>query len=519
MDRKIVELLVHGTSVKEIARTLKVGKKRVRQLREQAKEYGYLDEGGKAGSVALPAYPEAVFPALVDGRALRLSDSHQLLKPHHEWIKERLEAGWHSVTVWEELPASGVKRSSFYRYLERHALNRLGQSYRVVPEIVHKPGEALILDWGKLRDVIDPETGKRRTLWAFVGVLGWSRYMMVRLVWRMDVETTLAAMESMFRELGGVTSRITIDNPKCITLEASRYEPLLNPAAERFAAHYGFLIEALPPADPQKKGKVERMMPYVRRLYEAHGEAWHGEEESQAYLGRKLAVANERRHGTTLRRPKDLFAEEAKALKSLPVLGYEIEQFHEGTVRRCDGHVRFASKYYSVGEEHGGADVIVLGDGKRVSIYRGGKLLEVHARITDPHQSKSTKPYHLKPWERAMEDGSVYRKRAAALGPHVEEAIVRLLEQGNGFVDTRKIWGVLSLDKRYPAGCIDAACRRALEIGSLSQRTVQQFAGIEAGKLERAAAAAGEPAPTAKRSNKFVRPMATYVAQLSLLKH
>jgi hypothetical protein len=118
-----------------------------------------------------------------------------------------------------------------------------------------------------------------------------------------------------------------------------------------------------------------------------------------------------------------------------------------------------------------------------------------------------------------MEDGSVYRKRAAALGPHVEEMIVRLLKQGNGFVDTRKIWGVLSLDKRYPAGCVDAACRRALEIGSLSQRTVQQFAGIEAGKLERAAAASGQPAPTSKGTNKYVRPMAVYVAQLSLFKH
>ena len=28
--------------------------------------------------------------------------------------------------------------------------------------------------------VVDPETGKRKALWAFVGVLGFSRYMMVR---------------------------------------------------------------------------------------------------------------------------------------------------------------------------------------------------------------------------------------------------------------------------------------------------------------------------------------------------
>jgi transposase len=64
----------------------------------------------------------------------------------------------------------------------------------VIPEIVHQPGEALILDWGKLRDVVDPNTGKKRCLWAFVGVLGFSRYMMVRLVWSNETQVTLQAL-------------------------------------------------------------------------------------------------------------------------------------------------------------------------------------------------------------------------------------------------------------------------------------------------------------------------------------
>ena len=172
MDRKIVELLMKGTSVKRIARSLRVSKTRVRRLREQAKEYGYLNEEGGPGEKALPAYPEGIFPDLTDGRTLKLSESHQRLTPHHEWIRDRLEGGWHAVTVFEELPVKDVTRSSFYRYLERYKLNRLGESYRVVPGIVHKPGEALILDWGKLRNVIDPVTGKKRLLWMFAGGFG-----------------------------------------------------------------------------------------------------------------------------------------------------------------------------------------------------------------------------------------------------------------------------------------------------------------------------------------------------------
>jgi transposase len=522
MDRKIVEMLIHGLSIKRIARSLHIAKRRIRALRERAKKYGYLEEGGKAGRVGLPPYPEAIFPDPVDGRTLRLSEGHQLLEPHRLWIRERLEAGWHAVTVFEELPVQGVSRSSFYRFLERHKLNRLGESYRVVPEIRHQPGEALLLDWGKLREVLDPVTGRKQPLWMFVGVLGFSRYLLVRLVWTMDGVTTLRSIESMFRQLGGVPFKLTIDNPKCIALEASDYEPLFNPAVERFAAHYGVLIECLPPADPAKKGKVERPMPYCRRLYEAHGDQWLGIEESQAYLERKLLIANERRHGTTLRRPIDLFAQgEAKALKPLPALAYEVEQFSEGIVRQ-DGHVRFANKYYSVEESYQGKSVVILGSTEQVSIYHQGKLLEVHARITDPHVSKSTKSQHLKPWERAIEDGSLYRKRAAVLGSHVDEMIVRLLSRGQGFIDTRKIWGILSLDKHYRAEQIDAACRRALELDQLSYRTVKGFLELEeVAALERSTQAA---APTGQRPGassprpayKHIRPLSVYREQLSL---
>lgn len=94
-------------------------------------------------------------------------------------------------------------------------------------------------------------------------------------------------------------------------------------------------------------------MPFVRRLYQAHGDEWYGIAESQEYINKKVAIANQRIHGTTRRRPADVFSEEERAaLKSLPAIAYEIEEFHEGPVRK-DGHVRFRNKYYSVEESYG----------------------------------------------------------------------------------------------------------------------------------------------------------------------
>ena len=505
MERKIVEQLVSGKSFNAVCRDLKVGRNRVSHIREMAREYGYLE-----GNLPIPPYPEALFPDPVDGRSQQKSEADLQLQGQRPWIEDRLLAGWQPISIYEELPVD-IGRSSFYRYLHRYKLTGIGEESRrkVVGEIIHAPGEALIIDWGKLRDVIDPETGRKRTLWAFVGIMGHSRYMMVRLVWTHDITTTLTVLEDMLKELDGTPRKIVSDNPKCFALEASKYEPLLNPAYERFAAHYGIQIECLPPRTPELKGKVERMMPFIRRIYQAHGDAWYGIAESQDYINKKVVIANQRIHGTTRRRPADVFSEEERAaLKSLPAIAYEIEEFHQGPVRK-DGHVRFRNKYYSVEEDYCGHEVIVIGNSKQVSIYHKGKLIEVHNRITDPYISKSTKDCHKSPWERSIREGSYYRKTAAKLGPYVEEVVVRLLKQGNGFIDTRKIWGILALDKKYSDVQINEACRKALSVEAYGYRSILTLLELEA--EARTEQETGKDAlPQHTKTYKFTRPIEEY---------
>lgn len=527
MDRKIVEMILQGKSGREITRTLGIGDRRLSKARCLAEAYGYLQSrdatAANTAIVPLPPYPEALFPDGPDGRTSKASEANTLILARKDWIVEHLASGWHPITVYEELGVA-VSRSSFYRFLHRHTLFELGERSRkrVVPEIVHRPGEALILDWGKLRDVVDPVTKKKRILWAFVGVLGFSRYMMVRLVWSNETKLTLSTIEDMLREMGGTPGRITSDNPKCFSLEASIYEPLLNPAFERMAAHYGMLIECLPPADPEKKGKVERLMPYVRRLYEAHGPDWHGIQESQSYLNKKIALANERVHGTTRKKPIDQFLTvEAQSLKALPSLAYSVEETSEAKVRR-DGHVRFDSKYYSLDEKFIGKETLILANTHQVSIYHQGKLLEVHERIPadDASRSKSTKLHHLKPWEREMQDGSMYRKRAQKLGPDVDRMVLALIGQGEGFIDTRKIWGILSLDKSYTGVQINEACRQALELGShgyLIVKSILKLSPLSPISQPVTDAVHSTASPGRPAYNKFVRPMSVYEEQLKLL--
>ena len=273
------------------------GKGYVIKLRDLALEYGYAElasvEGKskifRAGPRAIPPYPEALFP-LSDGRSERVSDTDLVLNPKREWIRDRLETGWSPQTIFEELPCA-VPRSNFYRYLHRHELMRNLLEERNVPEIIHAPGECLQIDWGKLFDLVDKKTGAKKTIWAFVGVLGYSRYEMVRVVERLDFPTTIEALTSMLEELGGVPRKITSDNPKVFIKEASLYEPLANPAFERFASSYGFTIEALPPADPKKKGKVERQMPKARSLFESYDQSQYELSTAQSHIDRKIKIS------------------------------------------------------------------------------------------------------------------------------------------------------------------------------------------------------------------------------------
>lgn len=470
VDRKIVELLRSKTTIRKITKSLKVGKARVRKLRDLAKIKGYLNPG-----MPLPSYPSCLFDELTQTRATSVSDIDTLLSGQIDWINSRFTAGWHAISIFEQLPClEKITRSSFYRFLKRHDLYPDSKKpSRVVPEIIHLPGEALQVDWGKMISLVCPRSGKKLTVWAFVGVLGFSRYRMVRFTIALDTDTTTALIESMLQEIGGVPSKITSDNPKVFAIKACKYDPLINPVYERLASYYGFSVECLPPRDPTKKGKVERPMPYIRRLMEPFEGDWTDLLKAQEFIDTQLVLANDKRHGSTGEKPiQRLVGEEVDALSPLPKTPWPREQCHEGTVRK-DGHVRFRGKYYSVAEDYIGKELTIIGNQEFVWLYHHGNLIETHPRCTDRLKTKETKTEHLKPWERAMEDCSVYRDRARNLGPHVEEMVVKIIGNGMGFIDFRKVWGILSLDKTYRPDQIDSACRVALASGQLGYRAVR----------------------------------------------
>ncbi len=116
-----------------------------------------------------------------------------------------------------------------------------------------------------------------------------------------------------------------------------------------------------------------------------------------------------------------------------------------------------------------------------------------------------------------MQDDSHYMKRAAKLGPEVERLILILLQQGNGFIDTRKIWGILSLDKKYDAPAINRACKDALEMGEISYRTVLMFLKLQNTATTTARDPNLKPNQKMSANHKFVRSMDLYQDELEFM--
>lgn len=530
VDRKIIEGLAAGQSLSQLTKSTGKGKGYVSKTRDLGLEHGFITPSAIAkkphvfmtGPIAMPPYPEALF-VFNDGRSNKQSDTDLLLEEKREWIKERLELGWSRQTIFEEIGLA-VPRANFYRYVDKQKM-MTGAVCKNVIELIHRPGECLQVDWGKLFDVIDPVTNKKKTVWIFIGILGHSRFEMARVVEKLDFRTTIELLTSMFEELGGVPEKLTTDNPKVFTKKADDYEPEINPAFERFASAYGFTIEALPPGDPKKKGKVERMVPVKRRLFESFDLSTYTLERAQSHLDRKLEIMNERKHGSHGLRPIDVFInDEAAKLKPLPALRYEPETITTPTVRD-DGYVLCDKKYYRVDPRLKKAVATVIANSSLVSIYVSGRLIEVYPRITDPFRKKDCKPHYQEPWEKTLSDHGHYLKRASEIGPEVERFVSHVLARGEGFVDTRIVWGILTLNKTYTDFDVNKACAGALELSQVNMKCVRQLLSLtsEPKKKRAATADAGSVGEGLRASNdemkggKFARPMSDYKKHLNLV--
>ena len=266
--------------------------------------------------------------------------------------------------------------------------------------------------------------------------------------------------------------RIIIDNPKCAITRACYHDPTVQRAYAEAAEGYGFSIDPCPPRDPQKKGRVESGIKYLKGSFVPTREFRGLRDANDQFRQWILGDAGNRIHGTTGERPLTRFAAEKSFLGPLPAQPPEPAAWARVKVHR-DAHVQYAKCLYSVPHTLLGQTLWLRATAHLVRIYRDHELVCVHDRTFTPC-SRRTRDDHLPPHARAwrMQTPAWCRQRAQKVGTACQTLVEELFSD-RVLVNLRAVQGILGLADKYGARRLEAACQRALDFHNPRYGTVK----------------------------------------------
>jgi transposase len=168
---------------------------------------------------------------------------------------------WSAERIFDELRDRGYDggRTVLKEHVRRH---RPRPKPLAEARFFVKPGQQMQVDWGEMGIV--SVGGVPRKVYAFVAVLAWSRPMFVRFTTDMQLLTWLDCHYRAFTFFGGVPAETLIDNLKTGVLSRAGGTVYWHPKYEELAVNVGFRPLAHFPMRPKTKGRVERMVAFVR---------------------------------------------------------------------------------------------------------------------------------------------------------------------------------------------------------------------------------------------------------------
>ncbi len=484
----LVEIYRHwfaGRSQVAISESLGIDRKTVRKYLAPVEAEGLVPGGPPVMSeVDWRARAVAWFPAVADAGLRQVSWPG--IAVHADYVRAQLEAGVTVATIHQRLvDERGLDASvaSLRRWVAGNLPEEVRRSQvRVLRPVPVEPGSEAQIDYGRLGYWIDPGTGRRWGVWAFVMVLACSRHMFVRPVLVMDQQAWTRAHVEAFAFFGGVPARLVPDNLKTGVDKPDLYDPKINRSFAELAVHYDTLVDPARAFRPKDKPRVERPMPYVRDSF------WRGREfTSLAQMQAEALRWCREVAGTRACRPLDgaapgavFTAVEQQALRPLPTAPFVLATWSTGKVGP-DIHVKVGRALYSVPWRLIGARVEARATAGMVQIVHDGEVVATHVRV---ERGRATTFEHYPPEKIAfhMRTPAWCRRTAEDVGPACVEVVTDLLAV-NALFRLRAAQGVLRLGDKHGPARLEAACATAITAGDPSYRTIKGIlaAGTEAG--------------------------------------
>ena len=343
--------------------------------------------------------------------------------------------------------------------------------------VLTAPGEVAQVDFGYSGLRFDDEQKILRKSWVFVMVLGFSRHMFCKIVFDQKIETWIALHIEAFAFFGAVPRILVPDNLKSAVIRAAfgiDQDAVLNRTYRELARYYGFQIDPTPPRSPEKKGKVEAGVRYVRRNFLKTWETQGVIEDNRQLRRWVLEIAGRRLHPSTGRTPLDLFEKERSDLLPLPNKKWESVVWKKATLHR-DSHVQVDGAFYSAPWRHLGKSLWVRCTEHSIELFREDEHLHTHGRIGrgQRHTVEEHIPEHRRDLRNRGRDYWIERGRK--IGAEVEDLATRIFDSDDVLFQLRKVQAVVTHLEKFPPQRARSAAARALHFGCLDYRALKNI--------------------------------------------
>lgn len=458
-----------GLSTRQIARSSGIGRTTVGEYLSRAKAAGLgwpLPEGLKDADLERQLFPAPPVVSIAD-------------RPMPDWAWVHQELKRKGVTLqllWQEYkagcPEDGFQYSWFCKTYRAWA-GLLDLSMRQE----HRAGEKLFVDYaGQTVPVVDPGSGEIREAQIFVAVLGASSYTFAEATWTQSLPDWIGSHIRAFEFLGGVTEITVPDNLKAAVIRPHLYEPDLNVTYQDFAAHYGTAIIPARVRRPRDKAKVETAVQLVERWILAclrHRTFFSLDELNEA-IAELLERLNDKPFQKLPGCRRTVFEQlDRPALRPLPPTRYEFAEWKRATVH-IDYHIEVDRHYYSVPYQLVKRKLDVRFTRTTVEIFQHGNRVASHRRSFQRGRFTTIRE-HMPPSHRHYADWTPERlirwagKVGVATRTVVEKILASRPHPQQGF---RACLGILNLTRKYGDDRLEAACRRANQIGARSCKSI-----------------------------------------------
>ncbi len=462
--KEILRLWLLGHGQRAVARLAQADRKTVARYVEAAQAAGLRcgDPEDKLTDELIGEVIDAVRPGRPPGDH---GDSWEALRAHKDFINKRLEKKLTLVKVHNQLrrhTGHSFPYSTFHRFCVQE-LNH-GRDNSTVRVADCDPGQELQIDFGRMGLLFDLDSARRRVVHALIFTAVYSRHMFVWLTFSQTLESVIVGCEAAWSFFGGLFRVVIPDNMKAIVITADPIAPRLNDAFVEYAQERGFVIDPARVRRAQDKARVERGVPYVRESF-FRGEDFLGLVDAQRRAERWCVTdAGLRIHGTTQRRPAEVFtAEELPRLAPPPEVAYDLPLWCEPKVHR-DHHIEVQRALYSVPGDLIGRRVKARADAQLVKVFYQGKVVKVHPRKGPGGRSTDASDLPQEKSVYALRDIDRLKQIATSHGPNVGTYATRLLDIELPWTKMRMVYRLLGLVRRFSAERVDEACAKALEL-------------------------------------------------------